>query len=826
MFKNSENEIPYNFIEIEKKWQEKWEREKAFSAKKDSSKKKYYALEMFPYPSGRIHMGHVRNYSIGDVVARFKMMQGYNVLHPIGWDALGLPAENAAIKHGLHPEEWTRKNIENMKSQLKKLGFSYDWEREVATCDKEYYRWNQWVFLKMLEKGIAYKKKGWVNWCPSCNTVLANEQVIDGKCWRCGSEVEQKELEQWFLKITDYADELLEGHSELKKWPHKVIVMQKNWIGKSKGSEVNFNIEEINEKIKIFTTRIDTIYGATFLALSPQHPVVEKIIERSNNRNEIEKWVKQTIKELKFEKEEQEKKGIFTGFYAVNPFNGERIPVWITNYVLMEYGTGAIMAVPAHDQRDFEFAKKYSIPIKVVIVKEKDKEVNPEELKEAFEEKGFLINSGQFSGLSSDEAFIKMNHYAEENGFGGEKVFYRLRDWGISRQRYWGTPIPVVKCPKCGIVPVKEEELPVELPTDVEFKGLKGNPLEKSDSFRKTKCPVCGGEAERETDTMDTFFDSSWYFFRYTSPKENKKPFSKDEAEYWMPVDIYIGGVEHAILHLIYSRFFTKFLRDIGLTEINEPFPHLLTQGMVTLDGAVMSKSRGNIVDPDDMIKKYGADTTRIFILFAAPPEKDLDWSEKGIEGSFRFVKRVWRMITQNIDVFSSNSKNEDASDLKRKIHETIKKVTIDIGERYHLNTAISAIMELVNEIGSKINELKESDKGRDDLKEAFEAIILLLHPFAPHFTEELWELTGHKTPLYKTEWPLWDEKYLKKDKFTLVVQINGKVRARIEMKESASEDEVKEAVFSNEKVKKWIEGKEIKKFIYIKNKIASIFVK
>ncbi len=823
--KKDSAEIPYNFQEIEKKWQKRWSEEKAFSATEDTSKKKYYALEMFPYPSGRIHMGHVRNYSIGDVVARYMMMKGYNVLHPIGWDALGLPAENAAIKHGLHPEEWTRKNIENMKSQLKKLGFSYDWDREIATCDKEYYRWNQWIFIKMLEKGIAYKKKGWVNWCPSCKTVLANEQVIDGKCWRCGSEVEQKELEQWYLKITDYAEELLEGHKELKKWPEKVILMQKNWIGKSRGSEVDFEIDELNEKVKIFTTRIDTIFGATFLAISPQHPLVKKIIENSSDGDKIEKWIKETINELKFGEEEPEKKGIFTGFHAINPFNGEKIPVWITNYVLMEYGTGAIMAVPAHDQRDFEFAKKYNIPIKIVIVPEKGKEISPDELESAFEEKGYLVNSGEFSGLTFDEAFSKMNEYAKKRGFGGEKVFYRLRDWGISRQRYWGTPIPVVKCPKCGIVPVREEELPVELPTDIEFKGLTGNPLEKSESFKKTTCPVCGGPAERETDTMDTFFDSSWYFLRYTSPHEDKAPFDSEKAKYWMPVDIYIGGVEHAILHLIYSRFFTKFLRDLGLTGLNEPFPHLLTQGMVTLGGSAMSKSKGNIVDPDDMIAKYGADTTRIFILFAAPPEKDLEWSEKGIEGSYRFVQRVWRIITQNLDVFETNKIVEKPSPLKRKIHETIKRVSVDIGERYHLNTAISAIMELVNEVSPKIEELKKSEDGKALLKEAFETIILLLYPFAPHFTEELWEMSGHKTPLYKTSWPEYDEKFLKKETFTLVVQVNGKVRARIELPSDSIEEEVKKAVFSDEKVKKWIEGKEVKKFFYIKGKIASIVV-
>jgi leucyl-tRNA synthetase len=818
--------IEYDFKKIEEKWQKKWREENSFKAKKDDKKPKYYALEMFPYPSGKIHMGHVRNYSIGDVIARFKTMNGFSVLHPIGWDALGLPAENAAIKHGLHPEKWTKENIEYMKGQLKRLGFSYDWEREVATCDEDYYKWNQWLFIKMMEKGIAYKKKGWVNWCPSCSTVLANEQVIDGKCWRCDSEVEQRELSQWFLKITDYADELLEGTKELNRWPEKVILMQKNWIGKSKGSEVVFSVPELNDKISVFTTRVDTIFGATFLAVAAQHPIVEKIIEKTEQAEKIDKWVKQTIREIKFNKEEeQEKKGIFSGFYAINPYNNEKVPIWITNYVLMDYGTGSVMAVPAHDQRDFEFAKKYNIPIKVVIVPKKDDKISADELEEAFTEKGYLINSDKFTGMNFKEAFNAMNNYAKEKGFGGEKIFYRIRDWGVSRQRYWGTPIPVINCPKCGIVPVKEEDLPVKLPVNMEFKGLVGNPLDKTEEFTKAKCPKCGGVARRETDTMDTFFDSSWYFLRYISPKNNYNIFDREEVKYWMPVDIYIGGVEHAILHLIYSRFFTKFIRDLGLIDFNEPFPHLLTQGMVTLGGSAMSKSKGNVIDPDDMIKRYGADAVRLFMLFTAPPEKDLEWSDRGIEGSFRFINKIWKIVLNHKEVFQIEGDSDKYIEVKRKIHQTIKKVTEDISERYHLNTAIAAIMELYNTVNSNLIKLLSDEEGKKILRESFEAIIKLLSPFTPHFTEELWQITGHKENLTDSGWPKYDKRYLETDNFTLVIQINGRVRARIDMEKGKTEEQIKEIVFADNQVKKRIEGKEIKKFIYIRDKIVSIFI-
>ncbi|RLE06793.1 MAG: leucine--tRNA ligase, partial [Candidatus Aminicenantes bacterium] len=642
----------YRFRDIEAKWQKKWEEAGTFASREVEGAPRYYCLEMFPYPSGRIHMGHVRNYSIGDVIARFKKMKGFNVLHPIGWDALGLPAENAAIKHGVHPHQWTMENIDYMRSQLKKMGFSYDWSREISTCDPGYYRWNQWIFLQLYKRGLAYRKKSWVNWCPQCQTVLANEQVISGCCWRCDAQVEQKEMEQWFLKITAYAEELLSGHEKLVKWPEHVLIMQKNWIGKSEGTTVSFPVVDREEVIDVFTTRVDTIYGATFLALAPDHPLTLKLLERSPQKDKLVKWVKDQIAQRSLHREEPEerKEGIDTGQRAVNPYNGEEIPIWIVNYVLMDYGTGAIMAVPAHDARDFEFARQYNLEIREVIVPSGLAEREESELETAFEEYGVLVNSGPFSGLESRRAIEEMTKLAEEKGFGHRSILYRLRDWGISRQRYWGTPIPIVYCQRCGVVGVPEEELPVVLPSDVEFKGLEGSPLEKVASFTNTTCPQCGGSARRETDTMDTFFDSSWYYFRYCSPHESSQPFNPQLGAYWMPVDLYIGGVEHAILHLIYARFFCKVLRDLGLTKEDEPFPHLLAQGMVTKDGAAMSKSRGNVVDPDEMIQKYGADTLRLFILFAAPPEKEFAWNEKGIEGCFRFLNRLWTYFIDHLD--------------------------------------------------------------------------------------------------------------------------------------------------------------------------------
>jgi len=816
--------MKYDFKSIEEKWQKIWDEKRVFKADRNSGKEKYYCLEMFPYPSGRIHMGHVRNYSIGDVVARFKKMNGYEVLHPMGWDALGLPAENAAIKHGLHPEEWTLSNIEFMKKQLKRMGLGYDWERELATCSPDYYKWNQYIFIKMFEKGLAYKKKSEVNWCPSCKTVLANEQVIDGKCWRCDSEVETKDLNQWFLKITDYADELLSSHNELKKWPEKVILMQKNWIGKSKGASVNFKVEGMDIEIEIFTTRLDTIFGSTFFALSVKHPAVKELIKDSENRKEIEEFIKEVEREKKISREPTEKKGIFTGKYALNPFNNKKIPIWLANFVLIEYGTGAIMSVPAHDERDFEFAKKYNLPIKRVIVKDL-KEKYDDEVNEVFTNKGYLIDSGIYSGLKSEDAIREMGKFLKENKIGELKVMYRLRDWGVSRQRYWGTPIPVIYCDKCGIVTEKPENLPVKLPQNVDFTPEGGSPLEKHDEFVKTKCPVCGGEARRETDTMDTFFDSSWYFMRYAGPDKNK-PFNSEEIKNWMPVDIYIGGVEHAILHLIYSRFFTKVFRDFGWTDISEPFPHLLTQGMVTLGGSAMSKSKGNIVDPDGMIEKYGADTVRVFILFAAPPEKSLEWNEKGVEGAHRFLQKVWNFYEKNKNKFNNDKfelKDDDSISLFIKLNQTIKKVSDDIDKRFHLNTAIASLMELMN----VLFDYNEKEKSSNELVFfAYKNLIKLLSPFAPHMTNEIWEKLGNENILELEDWPKYDENYLVEKKTNIMIQINGKIRDKISVDLDSDEDIVKELAFASDKVKKYIENKKILKTIYIKNKMFSIVVK
>jgi len=821
----------YKFKKIEEKWQRIWEKEDVFKSCEDPKKNKYYCLEMYPYPSGRIHMGQVRNYAIGDVISRYMFMKGFYVLHPIGWDALGMPAENAAITEGVHPQNWTLDNISHMKRQLKRLGFSYDWSREVNTCLPEYYRWNQWIFLKMFEGGLAYRKKSWVNWCPQCQTVLANEQVIGDRCWRCDSVVKQKEMEQWFLKITDYAEELLSGHGMLEKWPENVLLMQKNWIGKSTGGHLIFPLVDYSQSIEIFTTRVDTIYGATFLVLSPEHPLSLDLIADSDQREKLQEWVEKSISErrLRRELEEAEKEGIDTGRKAVNPYTGEEIPVWIANYVLMEYGTGAIMAVPAHDQRDFEFARKYSLPIKVVIVPEG--ESPPEEPEEAFEGYGLVVNSGPFSGKSCQEAVEEMIQYSEERGFGRKSTIYRLRDWGISRQRYWGTPIPVIYCQNCGTVGVPYEELPVLLPYDVEFKGEEGSPLEKVESFVKTTCPKCKGEARRETDTMDTFFDSSWYHFRYTSPHEDKLPFSPQYADYWLPVDLYIGGVEHAILHLIYARFFCKFFRDFGLTLMNEPFPRLLAQGMVTRDGAKMSKSKGNVVDPDDMVEKYGADTLRLFILFASPPEKEFAWNEKGIEGCFRFLNRIWAFFIENMDIFEDEtiSEYEEERDRLRTnrlriiMHQTIRKVSEDIEKRYHLNTAISSIMEFFNQIKKEKQDLRRNHEGKKLLNEAIEKLILLLSPFAPHVCEELWERMGHKSFLIRTSWPSFDPRFAREEKVTIVVQINGKLRDKFEAARDLPEEQIRERTLGLSRIQNLIEEKEVKKIIYIKNRLVNI---
>ena len=811
----------YNFSEIEKKWQKKWEEAKIYRAKFHPEKKKFYVLEMFPYTSAQIHMGHVRNYTIGDVIARYKVMNGYNVLHPIGYDAFGLPAENAAIKHKVDPKEWTYNNISTIRRQLKKLGLSYCWEREVITCTPEYYRWNQFFFIEFFKRGLVYKKKSPANWCPSCQTVLANEQVVDGKCWRCGSIVEQKELSQWFIKITDYAEKLLD-FSGIKNWPERVILMQKNWIGKSTGCEIVFHLVEINQPIKVFTTRPDTLFGVTFLAISPHHPVVSEIIKKSPYKEEVEKFVEK-VRKTSLSVEDilkTEKEGIDTGISAINPANGEKVPVWIGNYVLMEYGTGAVMGVPAHDQRDFEFAKKYNLPVKIVI-KNPEWEKIPEEIEAAYEEEGIMVNSGIFDGLESNKGKEEVCKWLKRKGKGKEAVYYKLRDWCISRQRYWGTPIPVVYCEKCGIVPVKEEDLPVKLPEKIEITGKGKSPLENVEEFVKCKCPECGRDARRETDTMDTFVDSSWYFLRYASEDIENKPFDKKEVNYWMPVDQYIGGIEHAILHLLYSRFFVKALKDMGYVDFDEPFENLLCQGMVIKDGAKMSKSKGNVVDPEEMIEKYGVDTLRLFILFAAPPELDLEWSEKGIEGCWRFLNRVWN-LNQKISEYKSSG-NENDKKLEILIHKTIKGVSEDIEKGFHFNTAIAKMMEFTNAITKMIDEKNISEI---KLKEAWSKFIKLLYPFAPHISEELWEMGGNKNFLFFEKWPEFKEEILTEEKVTIVVQVNGKVRGKIEVPPGLKEEEVFNLVSKDEKIMKWIEGKEIVKKIFVPDKILNIVVK
>jgi leucyl-tRNA synthetase len=817
----------YKFQQIEQKWQQVWDQREMFCVTEDEQKTKCYCLEMYPYPSGRIHMGHVRNFSIVDVIARFKKMQGFNVLHPIGWDAFGMPAENAAIEQGVHPRDWTLGNIAHMKTQLKRLAFSYDWSREVTTCLPDYYAWNQWIFLKLLERGLAYRKKTQVNWCPSCQTVLANEQVVNGGCWRCDSTVSLKRMEQWFLKITDYAEELLTGLDQLHKWPEHVLVMQRNWIGRSTGAQISFPLLNSEETIDVFTTRIDTIYGATFMVLSPEHPLSDRLVQDAEDRNKLQEWIQQGRVEQRQRAEagDVEKDGIDTHHKAVNPFTGEEIPVWVANYVLMEYGTGAIMAVPAHDQRDFEFAKKYGLLIREVV--SPDVPVAEGELFEAY---GILVNSGPFSGLRSEEAMEKMADFAQDEGFGHKQILYRLRDWGISRQRYWGTPIPVVYCKECGTVGVPYQELPVSLPEDVSFTGEESSPLESAEDFVKTRCPRCQGEARRETDTMDTFFDSSWYYFRYLSPHEESLPFNPEAAKHWMPVDIYIGGVEHAILHLIYARFFCKLLRDLGLTDIDEPFPYYLGQGMVTKDGAKMSKSKGNVVDPDEMINKYGADATRLFMLFASPPEKEFAWDEKGIEGTSRFLHRFWKFFRRHTHVLSvadspAESLSGDASrgPLLVKQHQTVKKVTEDIGKRYHLNTPISAIMELFNQIKRDTPDLSPSVEGCQVVREAFRTMLQLLAPFAPYICEEIWEKMGEDGLISDSPWPQYDPELAREETVTIVVQVNGKVRAKFEIERDCPDDQVNKRALELERIRQILSGREPRKVITIPNKLVNI---
>jgi len=831
----------YPFKEIEEKWQKEWARQKIFAAQPDPKRKKYYLLEMFPYPSGKIHMGHVRNYTIGDVAARFKMMQGYIVLHPMGFDAFGQPAENAAIKNKTQPDIWTHKCIERMRQELKKMGFSYDWDREVSTCDSEYYKWNQWIFLKMFEQGLAYKKEASVNWCPSCETTLANEEVVDGGCWRCDTKVEQKDLRQWFLKITAYKERLLEDLKQLADWPERVLSMQTNWIGKSQGVEIYFRLKNSDKIIPVFTTRVDTIFGATYIVLAPEYPLVKEIIRGKPQEKEVLEFIDKVSKESKIVRTatDVKKEGVFTGSYAVNPVNNEEVPIWVADYVLMEYGTGAIMAVPCHDQRDFLFAKEHKLPIKIVIANHEPRTTNHEDLTEAYEGDGVQVNSGQFDGLSNQEAKVKIAQWMEKTGIGKIQTHWRLRDWLISRQRYWGTPIPIIYCAKCGIVPVPYENLPVELPKEAPFTGEGGSPLAKIKEFTEAKCPKCKSQARRETDTMATFFDSSWYFLRFCSPKFSQEPFDKPEVKYWMPVDQYIGGIEHAILHLLYSRFFTKFFKDLGMldfgsqpqadqgaTGADEPFNRLLAQGMVLKDGVVMSKSRGNIVDPDSMIKKYGADTLRLFILFAAPPETELEWDDRGIEGAFKFLNRVWR-IQNNFPAKNSGGqagsrpitgkawREKDKADpaLIRAMHKTIKKVTEDI-QNFKFNTAIASLMELVNTIYQS-----------DTDKEVFSNLIIMLGPFVPHFSEEAWQMMGNQESIFKTPWPKYDPHMLVEETVTIVIQVNGKLRSKIDAPSDISEDKLKELVLADAKLKPWIQNKPIKSFILVPKKLVNLVV-
>ncbi|MEX0803831.1 MAG: leucine--tRNA ligase [Candidatus Binatia bacterium] len=859
-------EARYQPNQIEEKWQRIWENNKTFQVSEDPRKPKYYVLEMFPYPSGRIHMGHVRNYSIGDVVARYKRMRGYNVLHPMGWDAFGLPAENAAIERRIHPEKWTQENILYMKTQLKRMGLSYDWAREVATCQPEYYRWNQWIFLQFYKRGLAYKKSSSVNWCPSCETVLANEQVIEGLCWRCDSAVVQKELDQWFFRITRYAEELLRDLEELTGWPEKVLTMQRNWIGKSIGAEILFPVINGQESLRVFTTRPDTVFGATFLSLAVEHPMALELSRGTSQESAVGQFIdrfKQT-NSAGHGSEEGEKEGIFTGAYCQNPFSQANIPIYIANFVLMEYGTGTVMAVPAHDQRDFDFARKYGLPIHVVI-QPKDRVLKTEELTEAYVDEGIMVNSGPFNGLGNIEGKDRIAEYLEREGWGQKSVRYRLRDWGVSRQRYWGTPIPIVYCNRCGVVAVLEEQLPVRLPTDVPFTGRGGSPLLESKLFTQVQCPQCGGDARRETDTMDTFVDSSWYFLRFVSPSLMTAPFDVQQAQYWMAVDQYIGGVEHAVLHLLYARFFTKALRDIGLARVDEPFTNLLTQGMVCKEtyrcaehnwllpselagsekagwqcprcarpvekGRVekMSKSKKNIIDPEELINAYGADTARLFTLFAAPPEKDLEWSDQGVEGAYRFLTRLWRFISQHrailggavADLKQLNGARE-ARNLQRMIHRTIKKVTDDIDGRFHFNTAIAAIMELFNALSAAAQGPTRLQDG-PLIKAGTEAMIILLYPFVPHLMSELWESLEKTQRLEQIPWPEYWPEALEEEHLLIVVQVNGKVRGKMTVPADVQQSQIEVNALADAKVSAFIDGKKVQRIIYVPRRLVNI---
>jgi leucyl-tRNA synthetase len=854
---------------IESKWQKKWEEWDLFKVKEDPAQPKYYLLEMFPYPSGNIHMGHVRNYTIGDVVARYKRMRGFNVLHPMGWDAFGMPAENAAIANKTHPAKWTYANIDAMRDQLKRMGFSYDWDRELATCRPEYYRWEQWLFLKMHEKGLAYRKESFVNWCEDCQTVLANEQVEAGLCWRCGEQVRQKQLWQWFFKISDYAEDLLQYCDKLPGWPEKVITMQKNWIGKSVGAQIIFAVEDSEEVIPVFTTRQDTVFGATFMCLAPEHPLVRRLSKNTSQEKEVAQFVERIALQDRSVRsiENYEKEGIFIGAYCLNPVNGRRIPIYTANFALMEYGTGAVMSVPAHDQRDFDFARKYGLDI-VVVVKPEDSDLDGETMTEAYPGEGIMINSGPFDGMDNRQALEEIATYLEKNDRGKRAVSFRLRDWGISRQRYWGAPIPMILCQDCGMVPVPEEDLPVVLPEAVDMLEGGKTPLPELGDFVKVTCPRCGHEdARRETDTMDTFVESSWYFERYCSPHCDTRMFDTDAVDYWMPVDQYIGGVEHAILHLLYSRFYTRILHDQGLVKFKEPFTNLLTQGMVCKEtvacpehgyllpqevdshkgnrvcglcakpvtvGRVekMSKSKKNVIDPNILIDRYGADTTRFFCLFAAPPERDLEWSEQGVDGGYRFLNRIWRLAAGMMDSIKdipsydgdSGSLDPAMRPLYQKTHQTIHKVTRDIEDRFHFNTAISAVMELFNTI-SGIDTKKISDGQLPVMRLALESLTLLISPIVPHFAEELWAQLGYTSSVLLSPWPQFREDALVQDELLVVVQVNGKLRSRFQVPADTDEETIKEMALSDERIAKFINEKEVKKVIVVKNKLVNIVV-
>lgn len=814
--------------DIEKKWQAYWLEHKSFKTEYDENKEKYYVLEMFPYPSGNLHMGHVRNYSIGDVVARFKKMKGFNVLHPMGWDAFGMPAENAAIKHGIAPSKWTLENIENMKRQQQELGLSYDWDREVATCKEDYYRWTQWLFQQFYKKGLAYKKEAKVNWCDHCHTVLANEQVIDGLCWRCDNKVEKKDLKQWFLKITEYADRLLADLDTLDHWPERVKTMQKNWIGRSEGAQFAFEIPEINKNIEVYTTRVDTIYGVSYIVLAPEHPYVEELIANKSNKVELDAFIHKVrnLNEIDRTSTEVEKEGLFTGAYAKHPMTGKDIPIWIANYVLVDYGTGAVMGSPAHDERDNKFARKYNLPI-LPVVQNKEHTWTFDEWTSDVHEDGVLINSGEYDGMTSADAREAIIKHFEERGIGRKMVNYRLRDWLISRQRYWGVPIPVVYCDKCGEQLVPEEELPVRLPEDVVFDGGAISPLATSENFVKATCPCCGGEAHREIDTMDTFIDSSWYFLRYADARNDKEAFSKKIADYWMNVDQYIGGIEHAILHLLYSRFFVKVVHDLGLVSYDEPFRGLLTQGMVLKEGSKMSKSKGNVVSPEEIVAKYGADTARLFILFAAPVERDLDWSDEGVEGSYRFLNRVWRIVDayqQMAKTGHSEKLSKEEFALRRELHRVIKKVTEDLDGKFNFNTAISSIMELVN----AMYQFKDSHETvqAELANELVQKLLLLLAPFTPHITEELWHEVGFEGSIHQQDWPVYEEAALVIDEIEIAIQVNGKVRDKITIPVDMPKAELEALALDLDRVKEFTTDKTVAKVIIIPNKIVNIVVK